>query len=70
MGALVLAFGRGDGACHASPHVRYGLLLVLCVFLEQRLAADRLLGNGLGDGGKRFGHDAYRYAVEGFGWVG
>jgi len=58
VGALVLAFGRGEGARHASPHVRYGLLLVLGVFLEQSLAADRLLGNGLGDRGKGFDHDA------------
>src|SRR5207245_324508 len=58
VGTLVLALGRGEGARHASPHVPDGLLLVLDVFLEQRFAADRLLGNGLGDGGKGFGHDA------------
>ena len=58
VGTLVLALGRGEGARHASPHVPDRLLLILGVFLEQRFAADHLLGNGLGDGGKGFGHDA------------
>jgi len=44
VGALVLRFRRSEGARHAGSDVRYGLLVVLGVFLEQGLAADGLLG--------------------------
>jgi len=42
--APVLAFGRGEGARHAGPHVGYGLLLILGVFLRAEPRADRLSG--------------------------
>src|SRR5206468_6917495 len=59
MGALVRGFGRGEGASHALAHIRGGLLLALGVLLEQCLATDVLLGQGLGDSGDGFAHDAW-----------